>query len=84
MEFQARITDNKGILDLPIEEKSSAKALVKAYKAKLFIQEKYLPDPDQESPLHISSLSEVIRHDKDFIEHRIIWSAIGGFRKSIK
>jgi len=79
MEFQARITDNSVLIDLPIEESNRARALLRAIRARFFIQDKYLAKFEQ--PLYISTLVTVIRHDKDFIEHQIVWSPQTGFIK---
>lgn len=79
MEFQARLTDDTAAIDLPIEETSRARALLKAIRARIFIQDKYLPLAERS--IHISTLVEVLRHDKDFVEHRIVWSPKTGFIK---
>lgn len=79
MEYQARLTDNVGILDLAIEAESPVKALLKSQKARFFIQEAF---PKRVSDaLQVITLAKVIRHDRDFIEHQIIWSLNEGFRK---
>jgi hypothetical protein len=74
MEFQARLSDSKKALDLPIEEISAVRALLQAYRAQSFIRERY-------RPLIVLSIAEVLRHDKDFIEHQIIWDKTSGFTK---
>ena len=76
MEFQARITDNRSALDLPIEAKTSAMALILAHKAKFFIQDKHLLPSNL---LSIASVAEVIRHSDNFIEHQMVWSSNTGF-----
>lgn len=79
MEFQARLTDDTAAIDLPIEETNRARALLRAIRARLFIQDKFLPLAEQ--PIYITALVEVVRHDKDFVEHQIIWSPKTGFIK---
>lgn len=79
MEYQARLTDNFGILDLPIEAETPVKALLKSQRVRFFIQEVH---PERLSDiLQVVTLAKVIRHDSNFIEHQIIWSLTEGFRK---
>jgi len=80
MEFSARIIDKVGHLDIPLEAESSAKALLKAYKIKLFIDQHFSLIPqDDKNLFDIDSVCGVYRHDRDFIEHQTVWSKMTGF-----